>query len=99
MSVLIGCSQRLVNSQLRPTVIRTWLRDGWSVHEVVKVTRQHPATIIHYDPEAGIDQRMKMAGSIWGGTHRTEAAPILENQDEIPSENQNPGNQQTIKVY
>ena len=70
-----------MNSQLRPTCIRGWIREGYSVHDVVKVTRQHPSTIIHYDPEAGIDQRMTMAGTIWGGTHKADTDK--GNQSEI----------------
>ena len=64
LAFIAGVKKRLVNSQLRPTLIRNWLRHGFSVHEVVQITRQHPSTIEHYDPEASLSKRLEMSSTL-----------------------------------
>ena len=55
-----------MNSQLRPTCIRNWLRNGFSVHDVTQRTRQHESTVKHYDPEATLSKRLEMSGTLFG---------------------------------
>ena len=67
LSEAAGTSQRLVNAQIRCTMIRNWLRDGHSYLDVMKITRQKAlATVQHYDPMASTSKRLTMGSSNWG---------------------------------
>ena len=67
LSEAAGTSQRLVNSQIRCTMIRNWLRDGHTHLDVMKITRQKAlSTVQHYDPMASTSKRLTMGSTHWG---------------------------------
>ena len=62
-------------------MIRNWLRAGYSVHDVVQITRQHPNTVEIYDPEATLSKRLEMNGVVLGKPLPAQAPTFaLENE-------------------
>ena len=72
-----GIARRLVNSQIRTTSIRNWLRDGRSHLDVMKITRQRNVnTVRHYDPAASTSTRLEMGSAMWG--KQTPSATVVD---------------------